>query len=102
VITAVGLVSDIPIMVVAIVIAVLIMMVAAKSIGEFVDNNPTIKMLALAFLILVGFTLVGESFGAHIPKGYIYFAMGFSFGVEMLNIRLQRGKSITLNKNSPD
>jgi predicted tellurium resistance membrane protein TerC len=102
VITAVGLVSDIPIMVVAIVIAVLIMMVAAKSIGEFVDNNPTIKMLALAFLILVGFTLVGESFGAHIPKGYIYFAMGFSFGVEMLNIRLQRGKSITLNKNTPD
>ncbi|MGL5800781.1 MAG: TerC family protein, partial [Plesiomonas sp.] len=102
VITAVGLVSDIPIMIVAIVIAVLIMMVAAKSIGEFVDNNPTIKMLALAFLILVGFTLVGESFGAHIPKGYIYFAMGFSFGVEMLNIRLQRGKSITLNKKQPD
>ncbi|MGL5007435.1 MAG: TerC family protein [Plesiomonas sp.] len=102
VITAVGLVSDLPIMILAIIIAVLIMMLAAKSIGDFVDNNPTIKMLALAFLILVGFTLLGESVDIHIPKGYIYFAMGFSFGVEMLNIRLQRGKSIKLNKNIPD
>ncbi|MGL4269035.1 MAG: TerC family protein [Plesiomonas sp.] len=102
VITAVGLVNDIPIMIIAIVIAVLIMMMAAKSIGDFVDNHPPIKMLALSFLILVGFTLLGESFGMHIPKGYIYFAMGFSFAVELLNIRMQRGKSMPLHKNIPE
>ncbi|MGL5161743.1 MAG: TerC family protein [Plesiomonas shigelloides] len=102
VITAVGLVNDIPIMIIAIVIAVLIMMMAAKSIGDFVDNHPPIKMLALSFLILVGFTLLGESFGMHIPKGYIYFAMGFSFAVELLNIRMQRGKSLQLHKNIPE
>jgi len=90
VITAVGLVDHVPVMIAAIVVAVAVMMVAAKAIGEFVDAHPTIKMLALAFLILVGVALVGEGFGFHIPKGYIYFAMAFSVGVEMLNLRMRR------------
>jgi predicted tellurium resistance membrane protein TerC len=91
VITAVGMVSEIPVMVLAIVIAVGIMMFAAKPIGDFVDSHPTIKMLALSFLILIGVALVGEGFELHIPKGYIYFAMAFAVAVEMLNLRL-RGK----------
>jgi predicted tellurium resistance membrane protein TerC len=99
VITAVGMVSDIPVMVLAILIAVAIMMFAAKPIGDFVDQHPTIKMLALAFLILVGVALIGEGVDLHIPKGYIYFAMAFSFGVEMLNIRLRKTrKPIQLRK----
>ena len=91
VITAVGMVSDVPVMVLAIVIAVGIMMFAARPIGDFVDSHPTIKMLALSFLILIGVALVGEWFELHIPKGYIYFAMAFAIVVEMLNLRL-RGK----------
>ncbi|MET0682937.1 MAG: TerC family protein, partial [Casimicrobiaceae bacterium] len=91
VITAVGMVDEIPVMVLAIVIAVGIMMFAARPIGDFVDSHPTIKMLALSFLILNGVTLVGEWIKLHIPKGYIYFAMAFSVAVEMLNLRL-RGK----------
>ena len=87
VITAVGLVKHIAIMVIAVVASVLVMLFAAKPIGEFVDKNPTIKMLALSFLILIGVTLVAESFDAHIPKAYIYFAMAFSFSVELLNIK---------------
>jgi len=99
VITAVGMVSDIPVMVLAIVIAVAIMMFAAKPIGDFVDRHPTIKMLALAFLILVGVALIGEGFDLHIPKGYIYFAMAFAFGVEMLNLRLRKArKPVQLRK----
>ena len=99
VITAVGMVSDVPVMVLAIIIAVAIMMFAAKPIGDFVDQHPTIKMLALAFLILVGVALVGEGFELHIPKGYIYFAMAFAFGVEMLNLRLRKArKPIQLRK----
>ena len=99
VITAVGMVSDIPVMVLAIVIAVFIMMFAAKPIGDFVDQHPTIKMLALAFLILVGVALVGEGVDLHIPKGYIYFAMAFAFGVEMLNLRLRKArKPVQLRK----
>ena len=99
VITAVGMVSDVPVMVLAIVIAVGIMMFAAKPIGDFVDQHPTLKMLALAFLILVGVALVGEGVDLHIPKGYIYFAMAFAFGVEMLNLRLRKGrKPIQLRK----
>ena len=102
VITAVGMVSDVPVMVLAIVIAVGIMMFAAKPIGDFVDQHPTIKMLALAFLILVGVALVGEGIDLHIPKGYIYFAMAFAFGVEMLNLRLRKGrKPIKLRKEMP-
>jgi predicted tellurium resistance membrane protein TerC len=90
VITAVGMVNDIPIMVLAIVIAVGVMMFAAKPIGDFVDAHPTIKMLALAFLILIGVALIGEGFELHIPKGYIYFAMAFAVAVEMLNLRLRK------------
>ena len=90
VITAVGMADDVPVMVIAIVIAVGVMMVAAKSIGEFVDAHPSIKMLALSFLILVGVVLIGDGLDMHVPKGYIYFAMGFSVMVEMLNIRVRR------------
>jgi predicted tellurium resistance membrane protein TerC len=90
VITAVGLAQHVPVMVAAIVIAVLVMMFAAKAVGEFVDRHPTVKMLALSFLILIGVALVAESADLHIPKGYIYFAMAFSVLVEMLNMRLRR------------
>ena len=89
VITAVGMADHVPVMVLAIMIAVFIMMFAAKSIGDFVDNHPTIKMLALSFLTLVGFALMAEGMDLHIPKGYIYFAMAFSLVVEMINIRLR-------------
>ena len=103
VITAVGMARDVPVMVIAIVIAVVVMMVSAKAIGEFVDNHPSIKMLALSFLILVGVALIGEGLDLHIPKGYIYFAMGFSVAVEMLNIRTRkrRGKPVHLHKTLP-
>jgi predicted tellurium resistance membrane protein TerC len=89
VITAVGLADDVPVMIIAIVVAVAVMMLAARPIGEFVDRHPTIKMLALSFLVLVGFTLIAEGFETHVPKGYIYFAMAFSIGVEMLNLRVR-------------
>ena len=92
VITAVGLAKDLAVMVIAIVIAVGVMMVSAKALGEFVDKNPTVKMLALSFLILVGFALVAEGWDLHIPKGYIYFAMAFSVIVEMLNLRIRKRK----------
>ncbi len=94
VITAVGLVQHVSVMVIAIIGAVLVMLFAAKPIGDFVDANPTIKMLALSFLILIGFTLVAEGFEVHVPKGYIYFAMAFSVVVELLNIRVHRHKKI--------
>ena len=94
VITAVGLVNQIPVMIAAIIIAIIVMMVSAKSIGDFVESHPTIKMLALSFLILVGVSLVGEGFDFHIPKGYIYFAMAFSVGVEMLNIKMRSNRKI--------
>jgi predicted tellurium resistance membrane protein TerC len=90
VITAVGLVEHVSIMAVAIILAVAVMLMAAKSIGDFVDEHPTIKILALSFLILVGVTLMVEGFDVHVPKGYIYFAMAFSVAVEMLNIRMRR------------
>jgi len=94
VITAVGLVQHISVMVIAIIGAVIVMLFAAKPIGIFVDANPTIKILALSFLMLIGFTLVAEGFDVHVPKGYIYFAMAFSVAVEMLNIRVHRHKKI--------
>ncbi len=90
VITAVGMADHVEVMIAAVVIAVLVMMFMAGPISAFVDRHPTIKMLALSFLILIGMALVGEGFGFHIPKGYIYFAMAFSVVVEMLNIRLRR------------
>jgi predicted tellurium resistance membrane protein TerC len=90
VITAVGMVSQIPIMVLAIVLAVLFMMWFAAPLGEFVERHPTVKMLALSFLLLVGTALIADGFDLHIPRGYIYFAMGYSVFVEMLNLRLRR------------
>jgi len=90
VITAVGLVEQVSIMAIAIILAVAVMLMAAKSIGDFVDRHPTIKILALSFLILVGVTLFVEGFDVHVPKGYIYFAMAFSVVVEMLNIRMRK------------
>lgn len=92
VITAVGLAEHLTIMVIAIIVAVGVMLFSAKPIGEFVDANPTIKILALSFLILIGFTLIAEGFDVHIPKGYVYFAMAFSFVVEMLNISIRKKK----------
>jgi predicted tellurium resistance membrane protein TerC len=104
VITAVGMVDEVPIMVIAIVIAVGVMLFAAGPIGEFVDRHPTIKMLALSFLILVGVALIGEGWDLHIPKGYIYFAMAFSVAVEMLNIRMRkvRQRPVSLRKALQD
>ncbi len=90
VITAVGLAKHISIMAIAIIVSVMVMLFAAKTIGDFVDSHPTIKMLALSFLIMVGFTLIAEGFDVHVPKGYIYFAMMFSVSVEMLNLRLRK------------
>ncbi len=90
VITAVGLVDYLSIMAIAIVIAVGVMLFSAKPIGDFVDRHPTIKMLALSFLLMIGLTLIAEGFDVHVPKGYIYFAMAFSVGVELLNMRLRR------------
>jgi predicted tellurium resistance membrane protein TerC len=90
VITAVGLVDQISLMAIAIILAVIVMLMAAKAIGDFVDEHPTIKILALSFLILVGVTLMVEGFDVHVPKGYIYFAMAFSVAVEMLNIRMRK------------
>ncbi len=88
--TAVGLAQHVEIMVAAIVIAVFVMMFLARPINEFIERHPTIKILALAFLILIGVALVAESFDFEIPKGYLYFAMAFSVGVEMINIRMRR------------
>lgn len=90
VITAIGLANRIEIMVIAIVIAVIFMMIFSAPLSRFVDNHPTIKILALSFLLLIGMALVGEGFDMHIPKGYIYFAMAFSVFVEMLNLRIHR------------
>jgi predicted tellurium resistance membrane protein TerC len=92
VITAVGLSNHLMIMITAVIIAVIFMMGFSRSISDFVDKHPTIRMLALSFLLLIGISLVGEGLEFHIPKGYIYFAMAFSVGVEMLNLRI-RGKS---------
>lgn len=103
VITAVGLADQVSVMVIAILVSVAVMMFAAKSIGEFVDRHPTIKMLALSFLVLVGVTLIAEGFDTHVPKGYIYFAMAFSIVVEMINIRLRKRmvKPVQLRKDLP-
>ena len=93
VITAVGMVDQIPIMVAAMVIAMIVMLISAKSIGDFVEEHPTVKILALSFLLLIGVMLVAEGMGRHIEKGYIYFAMFFALTVELLNMRYRvRGK----------
>jgi predicted tellurium resistance membrane protein TerC len=90
VITAVGMVDVLWVMIAAVMISVGIMMLAAESISAFVQKHPTVKMLALSFLLLIGLSLILEGFNHHIPKGYIYFAMGFSVFVEMINLRLRK------------
>lgn len=100
VITAVGLANDVMVMVIAIVIAVIVMMFSARAIGDFVDGHPTIKVLALSFLVVVGVALIAEGFDIHIPKGYIYFSMAFSVTVEMLNLKMRKraAKPVKLHK----
>jgi predicted tellurium resistance membrane protein TerC len=112
VITAVGLVDNVPVMVAAIVISVIVMMLSAGTISDFIDKHPSLKILALSFLIVVGTVLVAEAFGVHVPKGYVYFAMAFSLAVEAVNIRMRtaRGRArkeeeldaVQLRKGSPD
>jgi len=108
VITAVGLVQNVPVMVAAIVIAVLVMMMSAGTISDFIEKHPTLKILALSFLIVVGTLLIAEAFGVHVPKGYVYFAMAFSLGVEALNIRMRKAmgrklkEPVKLGKDVPD
>lgn len=105
VITAVGLVDQVSIMAIAIVVAVGVMLLAAKSIGDFVDKHPTIKILALSFLILIGVTLMAEGLDVHVPKGYIYFAMAFSVTVEMINLRVRdkkKAETVKLHKRLAD
>jgi len=102
VITAVGMVQQVSVMIIANVIALAVMLMAADAIGEFVERHPTIKMLALAFLVMIGGNLLIEGFGYHVPKGYTYFAMAFAVGVEMLNIRLRRkGAPVHLHNPVP-
>jgi predicted tellurium resistance membrane protein TerC len=98
VITAVGMAEDVAVMIIAVVVAVAVMMFSAGTISDFVDRHPTVKMLALSFLLLIGVSLIAEGFEQHIPKGYIYFAMGFSVFVEMINLRVRKkGKAVKLH-----
>jgi predicted tellurium resistance membrane protein TerC len=90
VITAVGLAQDVAVMVIAIILAVVVMMFSSRGIGDFVERHPTIKILALSFLVMIGVTLIAEGWGMHIPKGYVYFAMAFSVAVEMLNLKARK------------
>jgi predicted tellurium resistance membrane protein TerC len=105
VITAVGMVSQVPVMVTAVIIAVGIMMVFADATSRFIEKHPTVKMLALSFLLLIGLTLLADGFGQHISKGYVYFAMGFSVFVEILNLRVRSrrggGKPVHLHPVFP-
>lgn len=102
VITAIGMANQLVIMIIAVVIAIGFMMAFAKTIGDFVEKHPTLKMLALSFLLLIGIMLVAEAFDQHIPKGYIYFAMAFSVFVEMLNIKLRaKAEPVRLRKKIP-
>jgi predicted tellurium resistance membrane protein TerC len=99
VITAVGMAEDVAVMIIAVVIAVAVMMLSAAAISDFVDRHPTVKMLALSFLLLIGVSLIAEGFEQHIPKGYIYFAMGFSIFVEMINLRVRsKGQPVQLHQ----
>jgi predicted tellurium resistance membrane protein TerC len=93
VITAVGMVNNIPIMIGAVVLAVIFMMFFSGPISGFVDRHPTVKMLALSFLLLIGVTLIADGFGQHVSKGYIYFAMAFSVFVEILNLKVRKRES---------
>jgi predicted tellurium resistance membrane protein TerC len=99
VITAVGMADDLVVMVLAVIIAVGIMMLSSRSIGGFVNQHPTVKVLALSFLLLIGVSLIADGFGQHVSKGYIYFAMGFSIFVEMLNLRMRRAATAPVRFN---
>jgi predicted tellurium resistance membrane protein TerC len=100
VITAVGMADDLAVMVLAVVIAVGVMLLSAGAISDFVERHPTVKMLALSFLLLIGVSLIGEGLDQHIPKGYIYFAMGFSIFVEMINLRVRaKAKPVHLHQS---
>ncbi len=101
VITAVGMVDEVTIMITAVVLAVGFMMVFARPIGDFVERHPTVKMLALSFLLMIGVALIAEGFDQHIPKGYIYFAMAFSVFVEMLNLRSRRSRTGPVRLHEP-
>jgi predicted tellurium resistance membrane protein TerC len=101
VITAIGMVNELPIMIAAVVIAAIVMVFTSTPLGNFVEHHPTIKMLALSFLLLIGFTLIVEGLHQHIPKGYIYFAMGFSVFVETLNLRLRHSSVRPVNLRDP-
>jgi len=99
VITAVGMANQLSVMITAVIIAVIVMLAFAGAISGFVERHPTIKMLALSFLILIGVTLIADGFGQHVPKGYIYFSMAFSLGVELLNLKLRsRQKPVALHQ----
>jgi len=100
VITAVGMAEDLVVMILAVVIAVGVMLVSSATISDFVERHPTVKMLALSFLLLIGVSLIGEGLDQHIPKGYIYFAMAFSIFVEMINLRV-RAKSAPVHLHQP-
>ena len=103
VITAVGMASSVAVMITAIMLAVVVMMFAAGGVSHFVEKHPTIKVLALSFLLLIGMALLAEGFHQHIPKGYIYFAMGFSVFVEMINLRMRKaGQPVVLHRDLPD
>jgi len=93
VITAVGMVSELGVMIAAVLVAVVVMIAFAGPVSNLVDRHPTLKMLALSFLVLIGVNLIAEGFGQHIPKGYTYFAMAFSVGVEMLNLRFRSAQA---------
>ena len=101
VITAVGMVNEIGIMIAAVVVAIVFMMAFAAPIGGFVERHPTVKILALSFLLLIGMTLIAEGLHRHIPKGYIYFAMAFSVFVEMINLRLRKSKAAPVKLHEP-
>jgi predicted tellurium resistance membrane protein TerC len=100
IITAVGMVDDIEVMIAAVIASVAMMMMFAGAIGRFVSDHPTIKMLALSFLVVVGVVLIAEGFGQHVPKGYVYFGMAFALGVEMLNIRTRKRAAKTVHLHS--
>lgn len=102
VITAVGMANHIEVMIAAVIIAVLVMMLSASGISDFVNKHPTVKMLALSFLLLIGVSLLAEGFEQHLPKGYIYFAMAFSVLVEMLNLKMNKGKKSVHLHNLPE
>ncbi|MFV0928288.1 MULTISPECIES: TerC family protein [Pseudomonas] len=101
VITAVGMVSHVPVMVAAIIVAVLVMMLCARTISEFIDKHPSLKMLALSFLIVVGTVLIAEAFDVHVPKGYVYFAMAFSLAVEAINIKMRTAAARKKQQSDP-